>query len=750
MSKDPFNVPVNDYLGKPLYCYNLDDSYCEDEVLRFINAHYKDFKEGSINSERRRDQTDNFAAYLGFSDSIGRDAYLTDSGPVYNNTRKPNFKRLRTHPIKYLTDELVSRFIRNKPNFQVFTANRNILEEKKKIHTANKVTKSIFADPINNNKFKEFVRQAVIFAESYMEVFWNVDKGPRSSTKKIELLGGDGMPVLDGEGHPIELTKQLNIGDYDIKLWDPRFVITQKADDFSESEWTILVSYKPVEKVRLDYPEKAADIKATPGLDDIEASTMHYREYHNHALVYKLYHRPTPEMPEGRIIEATPDVVLRNTKYPHPSLTQKGIFPIIQLRSVKAIGSERGVKSIVSQGKALQLAKSNLMNLAIRNLISFPPIRVWEGGSVDGDKLRFSVPTDVTLKRSGGQPPHVLTTQSITNEQIELMKMIDEDLHKIFTVSPVSIGETLPNMRSRSQMDFVTEQESQQTFPIEDDIRDSLILLAQAVIAIVADEYEDGDERRLIRYFGDRNKLLQEDFDPSDLKETFDIRVDTVGRIADTLGGKIQAISNMVQLLPPGTFSSNWVIDKLEIGASDEVLNTISGGPELARRHVSQILEGKAPKSPQKWLDLVPYYEELMKKLQTPEILEILDDSGYEYYLEKLKGNKEPEKVLKGKELLAFRILDQVSTTESLLLDTITQQEAKGVIDPTTGMSVLRSQIITKVPAFPTVYVSDSRIPIDPMTEPTVPQVGITDPGMMPPPEEGQIPQNMSNMQKFT
>ena len=717
MSSSAFNVSPSRYLGRPLYVYNLEDPDCEKELLNYINAHYKDFTEGDIGSERRRDQTDNFAAYLGFSADIPKEVLLSESGPVYH--RRTPFKKLRTHPIKYLTDELVARFVNNKPNYQIYTVNRNVLEEKEKTRTAMVVAKSIFSTSENNNKFKEFVRQAVIFAESYIEVFWNVDKGEAIGSEKIELINESGYPELDSEGNPIVIKRKISLGDYDLRLRDPRQTITQKADTFEESEWVILFSYEPVEKLRLAHSEKAKQIRSTPGLEDLDSSTMRYRDYGNHTILYKMYHRPTAEMPGGRLIEATPDVVLRNTVLPHKTLADKELFPVIQLRAVKAIGSERGIKSMVSQGKGLQLAKNNLLSMAIRNLVSFPPFRTWESGSMDPDKLRMSVPTDITYHR-GGRPPEVSVSHVLSNEQLQLMNMIDQDLHKIFTVSPVSIGDTMPNMRSREMFDFVEEQESKQTFPIEDDIRSALIQIVQVVFAIVADEYLPSQkEKRQIRYFGARNKFMQEAFDTENLKEVFDIRIDTAGKLADTFQGKVQQLSSLMKILPPGTLSSNWIIDKFELGDVEEVLNVITGGADLARSHVARILNGKEAKSPQKWIDLVPYYEEFMKKLQSPEVLEILDESGYPAYFK--KGMRNPEESLKGNDLIAFRLLDQINSVESMLLDAAQQQEAKGIVDPTTGISPLRGQLIAKFPAFPTVYEPDSRAPINPLEEPAVP-----------------------------
>jgi len=712
---DPFSSSLLAYIGKPLYCFNLDDETEEQEILNFVNAHYKDFTEGTIHGDRREEQTDNLAAYLGFSSEEdgreGRVVLTENSGPIFR--RRP-FKKLRSHPIKYLTDNLVSRLIINKPNYRIYTVNRNVLEEQKKTRTANKIAKSIFADPQNNDKFKEYIRQAIIFGEAYLEVFWNVNKGPRVRVEEVDLVNEDGTPYLDSEGKPVKAKKRINQGDWDIKLIDPRFLITERASTPQDSDWSIVFEYLPVDKLRIMYPEKAGEIVVQRGIEDVDSSSLHYRDYTHHTIYYKLYHKPTSEMPNGRIIEATPTCILRNTEYPHPSLIDKELFPIVQLRTVRIVGTERGAKSIVAQGKGLQLARNNLLNRAVRNLVSFPPFRVWEDRSLDPDKMRQGVPTDVNY-RSGGTPPDVVTAQVLTQEELSLMDVIDEDLHKIFTVSPISTGATMPNMRSRQMFEFMTEQESKQTFPLEDDIRDALIKVAQLVFAYSADEYTASKkDAYLVRYFGDRNTLVQEEFDPEDLKEIFDIRIDTENTLADTWSGKLQQLSQITQLLPVGSVSPQWLIDKMELGDSEEAISLLTKGPELARRDIYNILEGKKVSSPQKWVDLLPYYEEFVKKLQCPKILDILGDTGYEGYL---RDYKDPEKQLKGNDLIAFRLLDQINAVEAILLDSMDQQKAKGVIDPQTGQPPLQLQVYTKFPAFPMIHVPDVQEIIDPVAQ---------------------------------
>lgn len=710
---DSFNLNSNDYLGRPLYSLDLDNSLSEKAILEFLNAHYKASSENPEDVNRFYNQIEDLAFYTGFACPLGNSEVVipTDAGATTAYRKRKRFDRVAINDLKDIVDNLTSRFSIRKPNYIVYPKESFLADERGKARSAKKFLLSKAEDLKLSKLNAELISRCLIFGESYIEYFWDEDLGPfqikdKEKRKEVTLVNENGEPELDDNDNPIKVNPWLKMGDTNARLWNPMDVITPREKDFDSCEWVILKEHVNIDKLRLRWPEQAEKIQETDNLEYFDTCTMTFRSEKRKVLVYKLYHRPTRELPEGRLIIATPTAILFNQPYPHSSVLDQELFPVLQLKLVDVPGSERGLRSIISLGKSLQLYVNNIINSQLRNIQFFPPIRVWEARSIDEDKLRFGVRTDITYNKRSN-PPQILSTEPVSQSALILVGQLRQMLKQLSNVLPISRGETIPNTESRLMLDFFKDQELSQSLPFDDKVKKVLSDGARLLLSLAASEYgvsEAEKTRRRIRFFGNKNRLIQEDLDIDALTIPYDIELETLNSFSDTFQGRVQQITQLQQIVP-GAMTPSKILDILEVSGSEEFLDAATAAVDLAQKEINDILDGRDVSPPQKYVDLIPYYEQYVRALQKPEIRDLLPD----VYDPSINTTD-----LSGKQKIAQTLLDQITAVELLLLEAIENQEAQRIVDER-GISALRVEVMSRFPTFPMLYKSESAEVINPL-----------------------------------
>ena len=189
--------PVNsaDYVNKPLYTIDLNDPESNDELLNFINAQYSLLSNCPADISRVCNQNEDMAFFAGYACPLGSkdSVILTDTGG-YTLRKKRNFTKIGLTFLTDIVHNLVSRSVLRKPNFLVIPKNEFLMNEKGKARTAKKFLTAQIQDPAFQKMFPRHIANMYIFGESYLEVFWNSDKGP------MQPSDGEKVPLLDSEG----------------------------------------------------------------------------------------------------------------------------------------------------------------------------------------------------------------------------------------------------------------------------------------------------------------------------------------------------------------------------------------------------------------------------------------------------------------------------------------------------------------------------------------------------------------------
>ena len=679
-----------------LYTINLDNPLSERSIREFINGAF--LENTKVRSDYFDNQINNLGQYLSLAAELKErdDIVLTSTNNLIRRDNR-RFKRLRVNHLKDIIDNLVSRFSSKTTTFFMTPRHSAEFTGKVKAKLVRKLVDTVLYSRNFSSLLRRMVRDNYIYGESYIHVFWDDQLGELKQKDKgirVPLKGDNGQPLKDESGKIVYINPLLREGDVNMEVLDPTSVRVQPGNEFTRAEWVIIEKQIPIERLRHQYPEVAAKIKPTERLEVFDTVSFEYIKSRNLVRVLHLYHRPTEELPKGREIIVTPDVILKNQDLSVNRLWGDLLFPVLQLTDVDIPNDPRGYAgSVMEVGKGLQLAINNLYNICLRNIAKFPPMRLWPEGGVNLSALKGQAPMDVSFNERRGKPDFI-SLPPIHQEILMLIDRLTQRLMQVTNVLPISRGETIPNTESRLMLDFFKEQENAQSVSMDSKIQEFLVGLAKVVLAFVLEFYDDSD-KRMLKVFGKRQQYTLENFKLEDINIPVDIHIQRGVPFASTQQGRIGEISALLGMFP-GIVSPQEAIDIFELGEPDKLYDSVTGAIDLAEANLEAILAGKTVKSPDGTIQLIPYYETLIKALQNQTIREIL-----------------PEIPDLGADDIGNKLLSHINTVEFIL-------SSKAEANP-----LLKQMMLERFPTFPAVFTKDAIVSVDPTQalDPVIPEL---------------------------
>lgn len=700
-------MPEREAVNRPFY--TIEDMSSDEEKLRWINEIYEWHRMDGEECQRIRHQTDLSALYLDLCPVDNRILTVTSQGGINIAYDRREYGYLIDPVIHYAVENWTSRMTARKPSFAALARDvKDTLKlEKAKILQA--VTNAYFRRDWVLETRTDHTRQAFMKGESYVEVFWDERSGPLIPEIQAKL-DADGLSSLDEIGQD---SPHMTQGDVRSRVLDARNVITDRADSYELTEWAIIKDAIPTEKVKFMYPDQADDILSSDHPSVFLDGRLSGYQGTDRTLVFTFYHRPCLEIPKGKIIKATKEVILEENDFPSLQWVKSRYFPILQLTDHSPIGSNRGYASTVMDNMYPgQMHLQSLWKQALMNAAYHSPKLFVQAGSLDLNQLNTPNRSVVSWKK-GYEKPFQNYQEYISQGHLLLMDKLRSNLLKNANIQPISHGDSMPNMESRQLFDAVKEQENAQSVP--KDVKETRFLKewAKGVMMLMADKMAE-NETRVMTYFGKLNRHEKVTFSGKDLQIEADIFVDTASAFSGTIASKMQTIMQIDQMLP-GFYTPAEKVENLELGSPEKVLDDATASQESARLDIERIMSGKDVRPPDRTKNLVAYYDILRKEISRPEIQELL-----------------PESHDPNSDSIGNRILTQVSAVELELMSILDQS---GPMDPTTGATVgtrgdmpvfmpqlgieqplpLRNYLYGKYPGFPAVYSPDTKKLPNPM-----------------------------------
>lgn len=529
----------------------------------------------------------------------------TDYQDYTTASNRPTSQRSRVNLLQKMIETHVSRLTSSRAMVAVNPADSNSWNAKSAAKSSERVLKTIARSRQIDELVTKTTRTMLICGEAWILAFWNPELGafdPQLQSKQVPLLDEQGLPKKDEKGNPVFLRSDTRIGDIDYKPLLPFQVLPQPGSyNQDETDWVLVRDMVDIYKLRQKYPQFAEDIKPNRSTDWASRLPKDKGGHmEDRVQLNTLYHRSTSQLPNGRLIICTPDIILENTDLPYPSLNKERELPLIRLTDVDVPGIDRGVAlTVMESGKYLQDTINRMTNVILRNFSASAPKWLVAGNSVSKELLGNNAPSVVSYR--GSLEPKFVSPPSTPQEFFLFRDQLIKDLEKTTGVFPVSMGDAPPNTRAEKMLAFHEEQEFKLAEPLIKKQNDAVRRLFKITLSIVADRYDDSDGR-LAQIIGKSGAPYLIPFKSSDLSGEYTIDVQRTSALPESREGKIDYAIRLKQAFP-ALWSDEQALEAIDLGATEEMVTTATAARDLATMENELLSTGDAIPDPEKCQD---------------------------------------------------------------------------------------------------------------------------------------------------
>jgi hypothetical protein len=141
------------------------------------------------------------------------------------------------------------------------------------------------------------------------------------------------------------------------------------------------------------------------------------------------------------------------------------------------------------------------------------------------------------------------------------------------------------------------------------------INLTQLMLSIAGQYYRVEDDR-LLRIVGKNHEHEITHFAFSNFNRPYDIRVASGSALPEEKGARMRAIVELVEKLPEGTFSTQQILDLLDLGSVDKLYNLGTKSLRAAESIIQDLLMGNPVPEPEGYEDLMTYWQTFSTYIQ--------------------------------------------------------------------------------------------------------------------------------------
>lgn len=588
----------------PIWMLDLNN---EQAVLEWLNTEFKFLEKES--EDRLRRIKHNLARYKG----IQYQSQDTRSGNRDRENERSKFSpKLVVNLLALATEQRISRLVKFKPAVQILPAHD---EHQDKV--SSKIAKT-FLDHIQyQTKFEvknqSVIRLAQICGEGYLDILFNADLGrihpDYNAEEKQPLLDDKGNEVKGDDGKPLTIDTPVRVGEVEYTVTLPLYLFLEKKESYEASNYAFKIERVPTAELRKEFPEHAAKIKPDSTKSFYNINKLEDEKLVNETIKITFQHKHSKYMPKGRWIIFTKDVILENGdhKFEH------GDFSFERLPDMEIPGEQHAL-SFYENGKALNAAYNNLVNMIVRNqaLVAHPKWFV-PRGSVNLEALG----NDITIAQyQGGQAP-VLAQQNPTPMEVfnflgQIKDMFMEQAH----LGDVMRGEPPKGITAGVSLQFLAEQEYQ--------VANAQILLyneyvrrvAEKTIKVAAQFYDESDQRTIM-VLGQNKAWVSMNFDPKHLARSFDIRLQNSSALPDSKAARTQYILDMAERFPT-IFPQEQITEMLDLGQTDKFMTDAAAAVRAAEFENERMSNGEPVDPPEVWERHIEHWQVHVRAMQDP------------------------------------------------------------------------------------------------------------------------------------
>lgn len=599
----------------PIWKIDLDDPSQEEKIRKWLVGEITFLREED--QDRMRQIQRNMALYKGIQYNDQNTRNFRDDPREVNRLKRP--RKIVVNHLYDLTEQRVSKLVKFRPAVAALPTHDDY-PDRLASKTVEEWIKHIFyQENLDGEIAPEVARTGSVQGEGYLFIEWDPEKGeehPDSIKEReendgkvmIPLMGDDDKPQVDEQGKTIMIEKVIKVGDV---CHEPEFaynMFLEKTDDFKRCNYAFRRKIWDVDELKAKYPSKAGSIKATEDANTYDFESMEVRKLGNRVLTYYFYHKDHPQLPGGREIHFTPDVILinRKSRYSH------GGFPFERWDDVPVPG-ERHAVSFYNNVRALTSQYNNLTNMIVRSQALMAHAKwVTPAGACKIEQLG----NDHTIVQYKGQiPPQLVQANPTGAELFKFREQLKEEFQQLAGVFGVSRGEPPPGIKAGVALQFLSEQENERSNAAILSWNDFIRRVAIKTLSVAADFYDPSDERT-IRVMGRDNEWMIKELDPEDLNRDYDLRIQNTSALPQSKAARIQTLLDLNEQFP-NQLTPERVLDMLDFAQEQKFVDAASAAVKASEAENYKILEeGDGPGTVEDYEDHIIHWQTHITKLQ--------------------------------------------------------------------------------------------------------------------------------------
>ena len=426
-----------------------------------------------------------------------------------------------------------------------------------------------------NELFYKLIETAIIYSAGYILCLWDMMKGQIVDAQMPVETADD----MYSEPQVGRLIYEGDIEDTVLTLFDVCY--DTGIVNYEDANWVLC--RKRVNKWDLVemYPEKGEDLRQFSKEDEIdqEFEVRNIEETHTDCVwKYFFLHKPTPSIPNGRMVCFVGDIVLLDTALPIDSL------PIIRLAPSEVVGTPHGYSDawdFQAIQEAIDATVSNI--ITDHNTTSGKKIHVGTSGAINYSDLEPGTKIIAT-----DAPVSVLDMRGGNTEMIKFYDVLVVMMESMSGMSATARGTADPRVKSGIAI-ALTESRAQQTtsrlvsayFQSVEDWGTILIKQLQA----------NAQTQRVISIVGVNRQRHLKEFSAESIKDIKRMALKPSPAITRTLAGRIE-IANAIMSIPGMVKTPEALLDVYLTGSLDKITEATESQLRIISSENEALLKG--------------------------------------------------------------------------------------------------------------------------------------------------------------
>lgn len=376
-------------------------------------------------------------------------------------------------------------------------------------------------------KFKDTLEKALIFLEGWIHTPWD------------ETAGGLYDEVVNeetGEG------EEIYRGDLRVDTYTMLDVVRDISSEFEDHKWLMVRTIENKWDLAATYKEVAEEILDTDMVDQSLAGYESFRENlkstqesPDQLICWVFYHRPTPALPNGRILKFCGDTVLLDAPFPYQNI------PLFCVKSSNIIGTPYGYSDaadLLGPQKALDILNTqratNQFNLGIQS--------VW---AKSGETPNIKTLADGMTLWQSPEKPEKLELASDSKGAADMAANIEMTIEKLSGVNSTVRGNPPgANMSGAAQALLVS-----QSVAFNSMLEASYTEMVENAATMLIQNIQDfAKTPRIVTILGESNKPFSREFVADDISNITRVVVDTSNPMVRTASGRLELARLMQEM----------------------------------------------------------------------------------------------------------------------------------------------------------------------------------------------------------